>query len=599
MALRAVPTGVAAVGILLLLMAPARGQVPTFEGEEVTVPGLRPQLSTTTPAFVSVLSGEELRRLGFVTLGDALRFLAEVSTRAAGGGPGGLTQASIRGSTPQQVLVLVDGVPLNATAQFGVNLSTVSLAEVDRIEVLRGSYSAIYGNALGGVISVRTRPSAQPGYSVGGGSNGSAGARLRLGHAWTGGRIALGAEVLGTSGDRPNSDATRWTGTLHLELPGGPQRTITLVARHSAGAAGLPGPTFLPTPEDRLDDARTLLALTWAEEAGPRTTQARLWWLGDRLAYTSPGFSSDDRGGALGGAFQRVLLRPDGSVLTWGLELSASNFSSTSTFATFQSDATTWAGYMQYDTVLGPRTHLGLGARYDAHSTYGAQVNPRLGFVHLLSDRLRVRGSVGRAFRAPTFFELNYPGCSNPDLLPEEAWAADLGLEAAPRPGLLLRLNGFATDARNLIAGGCDPQNVGSARIAGISAEAAWRIGEGWTAQGNLTWTDGVDRSAGLRLLRLPPWQAGAVLRRTWPSGAAASLLLTYTSERDDLDTSTFPATRVTLPGYVTVGLRYEQSLGPLLLLAGVDNLLDARYETLRGYPGQGRTFFVQLASRR
>jgi len=222
-----------------------------------------------------------------------------------------------------------------------------------------------------------------------------------------------------------------------------------------------------------------------------------------------------------------------------------------------------------------------------------------LGFVHLASDRVRVRGSVGRAFRAPTFFELNYPGCSNPALRPEEAWAADLGLEAAPRPGLLLRLNGFATDARNLIVGGCDPQNVGSARIAGISAEAAWRIGEGWTAQGNLTWTDGVDRDTGLRLLRVPPWQASAVLRRIWPSGAAASLLVTYTSARDDLDTSTFPATRVTLPGYVTVGLRYEQSVGPLLLLAGVDNLLDARYETLRGYPAQGRTFFLQFASGR
>ncbi|MDR7470263.1 MAG: TonB-dependent receptor [Armatimonadota bacterium] len=598
MALCTVPTGIAVVGILLFLVAPARGQVPTFEGEEVTVPGLRPQLSTTTPALVSVLDGEELRRLGFATLGDALRFLAEVSTRAAGGGPGGFTQASIRGSTPQQVLVLVDGVPLNATAQFGVNLSTISLAEVERIEVLRGSYSAIYGNALGGVISVRTRSSARSGYSVGGGSFGSAGARLRLGRVWPGGRIALGAEVLGTSGERPNSDATRWTGTLHLELAGGPQRTLTLIARHSAGAAGLPGPTFFPTAEDRLDDVRSLLALTW-EEAGPQTTRARLWWLEDRLGFTSPGFSSDDRGEALGGAFQRVLRRPDGAVLTWGLELLRTTFSSTSTFAAFQGDAATWAGYLQYDAVLGLKTHLGLGARYDAHPTHGAQVNPRLGFVHLLTDRIRVRGSVGGAFRPPTFFELSYPGCSNPALRPEEAWAADLGLEAAPRPGLLLRLNGFATDARNLIVGGCNPQNVGSARIAGVSAEAAWRIGEEWTVQGNLTWTDGVDRGTGLRLLRVSPWQAGAVLRRIWPSGGAASLVVNYTSARDDLDTSTFPATRVTLPGYLTVGLRYERNFGPLLLLAGVDNLLDARYETLRGYPGQGRTFFVQLASGR
>ncbi|KRT76054.1 MAG: TonB-dependent vitamin B12 receptor [Armatimonadetes bacterium CSP1-3] len=597
MALRVLPTGIAAVGVFLLLTIPARGQVPTFEGEEVTVPGLRPQLAATTPAFVTVLSGEDLRRLGFVTLGDALRFLAEVSIRTAGAGPGGFMQASIRGSTPQQVLVLIDGVPLNATAQFGVNLSTIALADVERVEILRGSYSAIYGNALGGVVSVKTRADVRPVYAAGGGSFGSAGANLRVGRAWPGGQFTLSGQYLGTAGDRPNSDATRWIGTFRLALGSDPQRTLTLVAQHSAGAAGLPGPTFFLTPNDRLTDMRTLLNLTWAEEAGGRTTQARLWWLGDGLAQTSPGFSSDDRGTALGGGWQEVIRLPNGAGLTGGLELSRITFTSTSTFASFQGDATTGAGYLQFDALLGPRTLLGVGARYDVHSTYGPQVNPRLGVVHFLSDRVRLRGSAGRAFRAPTFFELNYPGCSNPALRPEQAWAADLGLEAAPRPGLTLRLNGFYTDALDLIVGGCNPQNVGSARVAGLSAEVVGRLGPGWTAQGNLTWTDGVDRGTGLPLLRLPAWLANLALRHAWSSGAAATVLVNYVSARDDLDTSTFPATRVTLPGYVTVGLRYERRLGSYILLVGVDNVMDSQYETLRGFPAAGRTFFVQVGS--
>ena len=596
MALRRSPTAIAAVGLLVVLAAPARAQVPTFEGDEVTVPGLRPQLIATTPAFVTVLSGEDLRRLGLVTLGDALRFLAEVSVRTAGAGPGGFQQPSIRGSSPQQVLVLIDGVPLNATAQFGVNLSTLSLAAVERVEVLRGPYSAIYGSALGGVIAVRTRADPRPLVLVNGGSFGSAGAAIRLGSGWPGGQLSLAGQYLTTAGDRPNSDAARWSGTLRLTLGLAP-RFLSLTAQRSTGVTGLPGPTFFPTPGDRLTDARTLLSLNWGQDAGERTVQGRLWYLEDTLAQQSPGFSSDDRGTAFGGGWQWLTRRQNGAVLTAGLELTRMRFASTSTFAAFQSAAATAAGYLQYDALLGRKTLVGVGARYEIHSTYAGQFNPRLGFVHFLSDRLRLRGGLGRAFRAPTFFELAYPGCSNPTLRPEEAWAADLGVEAAPRPGLLLRLNGFYTSARDLIVGGCAPQNVGSARIAGFSAEVVGRLAPGWMVQGNATWTDGADRGTGLPLLRVPTRQANLVLRHTRPDGAAASLLVNYVSARDDLDTSTFPAVRVTLPGYVTLDLRYERRVGSIVLLAGVDNVLDARFETLRGFPAAGRTVFVQIGS--
>jgi vitamin B12 transporter len=122
---------------------------------------------------------------------------------------------------------------------------------------------------------------------------------------------------------------------------------------------------------------------------------------------------------------------------------------------------------------------------------------------------------------------------------------------------------------------------------------------DGWQLLANLTWQDGWDRTAGERLLRVPTWTANLVLRRELDPTSAVAVLASFVGERDDLDFSTFPATRVTLPGYVTFALRYELTLADLVVSLGLDNLLDARYETLRGYPAPGRTVFVQVASRR
>lgn len=593
------------LGFLLVFPSgPVAGQeLPTFEGEEVVVSGRRPQPVATSPAYVTVLLGSELRRLGLRTVGDALRYVGEVYVRENYGGPGGLLQPSIRGTSPLQVLVLLDGVPLNATSQLGVNLATLSLAEVERVEVLRGPYSAIWGSgALGGVVHVVTRRA--DGLRLRAGYGGAAVSVLSLsvGGRAGAGRYGLGVEHLGTAGYQPNGDASRWTGTLHLTWEPSLQSRWWFQAHHTQARYGLPGATnsfCYPCP-DRQQDRRTVLQVGWsAGSPDAPSQQLRLWWYGDGLDYTTPGYASSAVGEAYGADWQRVWKLPAGAVLTLGAEWQQVAYRFSSTFGGFDRSAQVGAGYVQYDVPLAARTLLGVGLRYDLHSTYGGQVNPRVGFVHFVTDALRIRGGVGRTFRGPTFAELYFPGCSNPNLLPEAAWSADLGVEYALRTGLVWRANAFYVDAQNLIVGGCNPQNVGSARISGASAELSGALGQGWQVLANLTWSEGVDRSAGQRLLRLPGWSANLVVRRDLGEGRALALFASYVGERDDLDFSTFPATRVTLPGHVTFGLRYELVVSDVLVSLGVDNLFDARYETLRGYPAPGRTFFVQVTNRR
>src|SRR5207245_7142685 len=224
------------VVVAVVLVRDARAQVPeppppeppTFELPEVIVPGRRPQPVSTTPASVSVLTHEDLERLGVATIGEALQFVAEVGMRVQGG-LGALSLPSIRGSGPNQVLVLVDGIPVNSVMQGLFDLSTLSTAEVDRVEILRGPFSAIYGGqALGGVINVIT--STAPGVELGvrRGDLSTDGVSGR----WSAvdGRVMIAGDRFSSAGFRPNSDLTSTTliSTTMRKRAAGSQQTLTI-----------------------------------------------------------------------------------------------------------------------------------------------------------------------------------------------------------------------------------------------------------------------------------------------------------------------------------------------------------------------------------
>jgi outer membrane cobalamin receptor len=563
-------------------------QPPTFELQEVTVAGKRPQPVTTTPAYVTVIPREELQRMGFLTLADALQFASEVSVRSAGSGMGGSQQASIRGSTPQQVLVMIDGVPLNAVADFGVNLSTVALADVERVEVLRGPYSAIYGSALGGVIHVITRTDRRTSTAARAGSFGTVVGEIRAAGPPRSATSA-GLQYFSTAGDRANSDGVWWTGTLKVHPDPDAGQPIFSLER-TVGQSGSPGPTTCTTPQDRITDRRTIASLSWIrQEPEGASGKTRVWWLGEELGFTGVtcpppgvGFQSTSQAAAVGLDWQVVSPQGSERVWTWGVEWQYPTRSG------YQATSNTGAAYVQLDVVRGEKTFAGIGLRYDLDSVYGGQVDPRLGIVHFLSPGLRLRASLGRTFRAPTPFELFYPGCTNPGLRPEQAWSADLGLESTAGQNLAMRLNGFYVDATNLIVGGCPPQNVGSARMVGVTYEMVGRLAERWALSANLTWTDGLNRVSGQPLLRVAPIQANLVLRYAWDENRTLSLLGNYVSARPDISGTTVAAS-------TTFGLRYDQPLGDATARIGVDNLFDTSYETLSGYPGPRRSVYVQF----
>lgn len=556
---------------------------PTFELPEVIAPGKRPQAASTTPASVSVISRDEIERSGARTVADVLRMLPETSVRAYGG-LGSLAVPSVRGSSPSQVLVLLDGVPLNNVALGQTDLSTISVDGVSRIEVLRGPFAAIYGSgALGGVINIVTAdtPREQAAVRTGGFDTHSVTVQS--------GQLAVTADA--TGGDRPNSDyaGTTIAGRFVL-LPGG-----RLVLHYYRADLGTPGDIAFPTPTDRQAETRVVAQAAFGSTEQQRLT-GRVYYVADDLTFAASFGTSAYTSGVLGGELQRVWGLAHGRQVAAGLEFQHQALQAVISGTPLIKEESVGAGYVQYDAAVSDRALVSVGFRADAHSLYGTTVNPRAGVVVRLNEQTRLRAAVGRTFRGPTFLELFFPlfGCSNAALQPEAAWAGEAGIERRAG-GTVVTATVFGTDATNLIVGGCPPQNVGAASIRGVSLEATRTVGPVHVTA-NLTAMRGVDLATGNPLLRIPGFTANLVLSHQAGDGPQLTLLASYVGPRPDFDAGS--STTIQMPGYVDLRLRYQMSvLFGWMVTVGVDNLLDQAYEPVKGYPAPGRTVFISAVT--
>jgi outer membrane cobalamin receptor len=567
---------------------------PEFELPDVVSPGRRVQPAAASPASVSVLTAEDLQRLGVRTVGEAIAFLPETIARPYGG-PGGLISPSIRGSGAEQVLVLIDGVPVNSVLAGNVDLSTIPVDDVERIEVLRGPFSAIYGSgALGGVISIITRRHARPTAALGGGSFGGLSAS-----ATAGGDARLSLRYDASNGDRPNSDLR--SGYLSLRLGSastGHMWDLSLIG--TASARGAPGTTFFPSLTARQDDSRVVAALTMASDRGDLTDRLRISMHLDGLTFRDPAFGTDARhdGATWGAEWQRVIRRSETHVVTLGLDASMQRLTSTSVG---DHSSAVGALYLQDDRSLSPRLLLSAGLRVDTQSTYGVEVNPRLGLVYFVGPDVRLRLAAGRTFRAPTLADLYFPFDGfvrgNPLLRPEYAWSVDGGLEARVGPGLVARATLFWSDVRDLIIYVPDaffvfsPENIGAASIRGGSLEVEGALSARWSVRASTTVMQASDGATGLDLPNRPQQTAALSLTRALPRGGSVTASAVLVGRR-----FADAANVVPLPAYVSTGLAVRVPMAPgLLARATIQNLFDARYEPVQGYPAPGRTVFVEL----
>jgi vitamin B12 transporter len=578
----------------------AAGSAPRFSDSLVVTPSLDAEPRDDTPATVTVLDAQEIADRQVRDLADLLWSVPGI-TVAQAGAPGQQTSVFTRGANSNQTLLLWNGIPLNDPFFGDVNWQFVPTEGVERVEVVRGPFSALYGsNAMGGVVQVLT------------GARHGLAADLEGGeHGYARGGLAAGANVGGVQLDL-TGHARRSDGTLNNDFFDGeevvaralwapqPGSSLGVLARANDARTGVPFSSGVPTPETRISWQEREIALPLDATGGRWLVDARLQDTRFDSTFRSPddpfgAFASNTRSETLAGRAvgSYHLLRLPGQDLEVSLGTEGQGFrvSNQDVFGTNLDHAhqRTWAGFGQASYGGGP-VRLDVGVRRDDNDVYGGQTSLRAGGVWRIAGGTRLRASFGQAFRAPTLGELYFPFSGNPNLRPETGTSYEVGLEQ-DAGAWRFAATGFDNRQHNLIVFdnvSFQDVNVGRARSRGLEGLVAFRRGI-VSAQLNGTRLDAVDQTTGLELLRRPKW-SGNLLATARPGPWTFTFTGRYVGERADLD-PVMPRVRRTSPGFVRLDVAASRRALPWLSpYARIENLADRRYAEVLGYPSPRRT---------
>ena len=556
-----------------------------------------------SPQAIAVITKEEIQNSPDRSIGELIQRTPGTQVTKYGS-MGSLSLPQVRGSSAGQVLILVDGRRVNDAQNGLYDLSALPVAreEIERIEILRGGASALYGaDAVGGVINIITKPSTPTPYTQVDASYGRFDSQqYSVVHRWKPGPFRYGFSFSRehSSGYRPNGDYDAWVfgGQAGWEL--GPQTEVGFSAKYINKEIGVPGPISFPDPDDRQKDDNTLLDLTFRTQITPKFkvnfrgfyNYYRNTFEAGSQGIFSTGPPSLNKSYATGGDLQTTYGLGSAHLFTGGVEGIEDRVNS-SAFGVQR--ATRGAVYLQDEIEVLPSLTATLGLRFDAHSIYEEQWNPRAGLLWRLPWETRLRASVGRSFRAPTFNDLYWPAspwtAGNPNLQPETSWNYEVGVEKNFEKWAVVKVAGFYRDVDDLInwAAGSDfvfrPSNIDSAEIWGVEAEAMIHLGKGWSLPMNYSFLYPRDNKTGDPIPFRPKHLVNVGVEYISSMGLKANIKGRYVRYYVT-QTSTLNKDYFVLDGRVAYEFPvYRSYRGEVYL--NLANAFDAEYEVVEGYP--------------
>lgn len=566
------------------------------------------QPASEVGSSVTVLDGETLRERGVAFVADALQQVPSLSITRSGS-RGSQAQLRLRGNESNHVLVLIDGVRVSDASAGEFDFSRLSMAGIERIEVLSGPQSTLYGSdAAAGVILITTHRGEQHGeqgvtgnISTTLGSFNTNAQAMQLSGAQDGWHFAIAASRHDTDGissaaeSRGNTEkdgyelknfrfnsgyehdlfSTRFDYTSDssmLELDGGGVvATDSLIDNQLRDSESLAWTIKVPLLDGSLQNT---LRIT-----GYRADTDTLTGFGQTFNETNRETVNYD------GSYQVA----DGHSLQFGAEYLEENFINGSLNRSVELSGV----YLQWLAQLG-RLHLTTGMRRDDHSQFGQHDSYRLTASLPLDAAWRLRGVYGTGFKTPTLFELYDTtfGTGNPLLRPEESESMELGVEYS-RHGYLAGLTLFEQTTNNLIRGVAPlfvNQNVNRAKSSGVELELGYTA-DSYRASGSFSWIDATEITANgttRKRLRVPEYSGNLLVEWFLMRGSVWAELL-YKSDRADVGGNVAEAY-----SRVDIGGRYSLSEN-FTLTANLENLLDETYEEVFSYGAPGRSGRVTL----
>ncbi|MEA3262906.1 MAG: TonB-dependent receptor [Pseudomonadota bacterium] len=582
-------------------------RVPS-EAITVVASGTAQRVSETGQS-ISVIGANEIASVQGPDLTRVLERLPGVSL-ARSGPLGSQTSLFVRGANSQQLVVTLDGVRLAdvAAPSGGFDLGTLMTGGIDKIELLRGSNSVVWGSdAIGGVLALTSAQIDGVRAGLEYGANDTLTADATLGTSGNGyGVTVSGGHVRsdGISAYAPGTEADgfrQWHGSLrgYASLTG--NLSLVAAARYADSRVdfdGFPPPTFsfADTPEVQttrqgsgrigLDYATSAIAL----KLGLAYSDTRRDYFDD-AASTAPNFATSGRSWRADFSGRADLT--DSVTLDFGADSEWTKFS---TSFDPENDARLSSAHL----LLGYHAdglHLSAGVRVDDHDRFGTHWTFGANGSYELADNLRLRASYGEGFKAPTLYQL-YGFGGNVALRPETSKAYEAGLEYGDRSGSRhIAITLFRRDSRNLIdyvfpAGYF---NTGRTRAEGVEVEGGFALTDQLRARLAYSNIKATDRATGRDLPRRPRDLASAGLDWETPvAGLKLGADLRFAGDSFD-DRGNF--TR--LDGYGLLTLRASLPLGERFELYGrVENVTDSDYQTVAGYGTYGRSAFVGVRAK-
>lgn len=610
----AIATSPVFTGLILTgtLAGAAQAEAVYELGEVVVTAARTSQTVDETLAPVTVINRVQIERSQASSVTELLNKAPGVQMTYSGGS-GSKAGVYIRGTKTAQTLILVDGLKINTAGDGDANLQYLDPEQIERIEIVRGPRSSLYGaDAVGGVINIFTRKGAgDPRLTVkaGVGSRGTGEYGLNFGGEKDGTKFNLGSRLFETQGyDRTTNklgsegddDAFRnksFSGNFSRDFENSVEAGINFAhaegkAEYDMGCSIFGCSTWPDSPTSYFNQTSLSTFLTvpvnddWSVKLDAGYVRDKR---SDEENQYGASHATNERYSA---SWLNDISWAANQLLTTGVEYANDKVESSSNYSVSERYN---AGVFAQNLTSFESSDLQLGGRFDKNEAYGNKTTGNVSWGFDLPKQLRLIASYGTAFRAPTFLDLYYPGSESPDLKPETSKNAELELRGKLGVATQWSVNVFQNDMKDMLVWDSNAgtsgrmENVDEARIIGLEFTVGTLV-YGWDINANLSFLDPENRTTGKQLERRARQLFNLDADRNfgrWSLGG------TFRAQGKTWDN---PANTSEVPGFGTFDLRASVQVTPELKTQfKVVNLLGKEYTTTKGYIDEPRGIFATL----